>query len=353
MAKTFDLTFINGYAGDPAVLVHIQKTGENLLLDCGLLGSAKSRDLLKVQHLFVSHTHVDHFIGFDRLIRLNIPHGRKLHVYGPEHIIQQVQNKLLGYTWNLIQDHQLPFEITEVLTDGSYNIGQLGKYNDFEAEVCSGEKPRFSTELNGGVTAEGIALDHKGTDSIAYLIKYPQVARVNGSRLSSLGYETGPWIQQLLDAVASHRLEGVLQLAGQPRSIKSLKDELIYFDEAESLLYVTDASFDRENLARLKSLGEANTVVCETSFAYCDLDRALDKAHLTTKHGAMIASLMGAEEFIPFHVSNIYASRCDEVIREAQNFFEEFKSLPRNRLRKIIDDELQSIQSLESGDSVP
>lgn len=77
-------------------------------------------------------------------------------------------------------------------------------------------------------------------------------------------------------------------------------------------------------------------MLSECSFADEHYDRARDKAHLTSKQAALIATYLGAGNLILFHVSNIYSHQTEEVVAEAQNFFTIFQSLSAESLESEI-----------------
>ncbi len=55
---------------------------ESLLFDFGDLHRLPPRKLLKVDYIFVSHTHKDHSIGFDHLLRLCLGRDKPASVSG-------------------------------------------------------------------------------------------------------------------------------------------------------------------------------------------------------------------------------------------------------------------------------
>ena len=115
----YECTLINGIQGDPGVYCFSPRTGEACLFDAGMLEGIGNREILKSRHVFITHAHIDHFIGFDRILRVNIPHGREINCYGPAGFAKNVQGKVRGFLWNLLEPGQLKFKITEVFADGT------------------------------------------------------------------------------------------------------------------------------------------------------------------------------------------------------------------------------------------
>ena len=70
------------------------------------------------EHIFVSHAHVDHFIGFDRLLRLLVGRDTRVSLYGPDGFIDHVQHNeatcgILAHRYSC----DLVFTVTEIASN--------------------------------------------------------------------------------------------------------------------------------------------------------------------------------------------------------------------------------------------
>lgn len=66
MTPSFSPHLVNHPFGDPGLYVDIRWSRRALLFDLGDNVSLSATQLLRAQDIFISHTHMDHFIGFDR-----------------------------------------------------------------------------------------------------------------------------------------------------------------------------------------------------------------------------------------------------------------------------------------------
>jgi ribonuclease Z len=343
MTIPFELEFVNGLSGDPAVYLFNPRAAESLLFDLGSLDGFSHRKLLKVRNVFVSHTHVDHFIGFDRLLRVNIPHRREVRLFGPKGFVDQVYHKIKGYTWNLLDPGQITFEVVEI--DKEFlTRAKLVNDNGFEPTrvkekiTSAPDEPILIYHEVAGVHIYASILDH-GTPSIAYKYMLPPRTQVDAERIKQDGLSEGAWIRevQLCEATGENR---PISIGGQQYLTRDLADKYLIPLESVAVGYLTDIAFSKENVAKLyKLFAGLSMLIGETSFLDDDRSRAFEKKHLTTKMTSLIAAAVGAKDFKPFHFSNIYKG-LNENEEEAQKFFATFKQLDQAAIVKLLDEEL-------------
>src|SRR5208337_210302 len=92
---------VNGRSGDPALYVETLFEKGAIMFDLGDISDLSPRKILRLEHVFVSHAHIDHFFGFDRLLRFLVGRDKVIRLFGTEGFIAQVHHKLAAYRWNL------------------------------------------------------------------------------------------------------------------------------------------------------------------------------------------------------------------------------------------------------------
>ena len=102
MRPKFHPSLVNDRFGDPALFIDFLQERRAILFDLGDIHTLSPRQILRLSDVFVSHTHIDHFIGFDRLLRVLVGRDREVRLYGPTGFIDRVEAKLAAYTWDLV-----------------------------------------------------------------------------------------------------------------------------------------------------------------------------------------------------------------------------------------------------------
>lgn len=320
------LKFVNGTTGDPAVYGFFPKKGQGILLDLGVVDNLSNKELLKVSHVFISHTHIDHFIGFDRILRVNIPHFRTLNFYGPKGIAQNIHHKLLGYTWNLLDTDQLRFKITEIDSEGRISTWSMTNNDQFTLRQESNDLDSSMVgTLTGNINISATYLNHGNIGSIAYKFCFPSRQKIDAQKLSKDGILCGPWIkelQTLLLKSPKDLADNSIVIQNKTYQAKELVERYFIFHKPLSFGYVTDIGFTKENQVSLRNLLDPATfIICEASFLDKDEKRAAEKMHLTTKQAAQIAIDSNCKKLYTFHYSNIYGSQIEDHISEIELFF--------------------------------
>jgi len=153
---------------DICILIKVDNHPFNYIVDCGEAKSLGVKECMNTNAIFISHTHIDHFVNFDTILRHQIGVQRKIVITGPKGIIDQVQNRIKSYCWNLIDEDAIIYEVREILKGGTYISAVLRPplwQKEDEKVVAKStvfEEKQFVVEYE--------ILDHK-TDTIAYLFK--------------------------------------------------------------------------------------------------------------------------------------------------------------------------------------
>ncbi len=178
-----------------------------IMLDLGDISPLSPRKIQPLEHVFVSHTHIDHFIGFDRLLRVLVGREKTIRLYGPNGFIEQVQHKLFAYQWNLIDRFMfdLVFIVTELDAAFAARTARLRSRMRLRSR-----RPMMAASATGVLYSEPTfrvttaVLEHR-TPCLGFAIQEAAHVNVWKNRLSELGLPVGPWLRELKRAVVKNR----------------------------------------------------------------------------------------------------------------------------------------------------
>ena len=101
-----------------------------------------ARRIRRIDQVFVSHAHIDHFVGFDHLLRLLVGHEKSVQLFGPSGFAKRVFHKLQAYRWNLVETYpsDLVFVVSELETENSISTTRFHLRKAFAAEPSVSRK---------------------------------------------------------------------------------------------------------------------------------------------------------------------------------------------------------------------
>src|SRR5690348_18316676 len=118
MRRLFEPRLTNEAFGDPGIYVDFRDERRALLFDVGDIDALTPRKLMRLSDVFVTHAHMDHFAGFDRLLAVILGRKPSLTLMGGPGFIDQVEHKLRAYTWNVLYRYdELVLDVCEIGPD--------------------------------------------------------------------------------------------------------------------------------------------------------------------------------------------------------------------------------------------
>ena len=324
---------INGPFDDPGVFIDFRFGRRALLFDLGDISWLSSREILRVSHVFVSHAHMDHFSGFDRLLRLCLHRPQPLHLFGPAGFIDRVAGKLDAYSWNLLDGNSPPFAITA----SEFNGERVVRRSAFHARDAFRQRSASIPDTRPGLLLdeeefqiEAIVLDH-GVPCLAFALQERRRVNVWTSGLDELGLPVGPWLNQAKSDVRRGEPDDFLVAVpgGRTVPIGMLKENAFRIGPGQRIAYVTDAAGHTENMSKiLKLAAGVDELFIEATFL--EADRALADAnkHLTATDAGTIARRAGVSRTTPFHFSARYLDREHDIRDEVDHAFRDPGPVP-------------------------
>lgn len=260
---------------------------QRILFDCG---EGTQRQLMsdnlkfmRINRIFISHWHADHFAGLIGLVQTMSLEGRDepLHVYGPKETKRFVNQLLsVGYF-----EHSFDLNVHE-LSDGE--------------EVDCGEFTVTAFDVDHRIPALGFVFEEKAK------------IRADMKKAAKLGLETSPLIGKL-------KAGKTIEYKGK----KIAPEDILYTEKGKKVVYTGDTRFC-QNL--LKFSDHADLLIADSTFATEFAKKAHNVKHMTSAQAAKVAKGAHVKKLVLTHFSRRYQEKdaprtTEDLLKEAKEVF--------------------------------
>jgi ribonuclease Z len=263
----------------------IEMGNQLFLMDCGEGTQINLRrykvKIQKIDHIFISHLHGDHFFGLVGLLSTMHLLGRKkeLHIHGPEGLK----------------------EIVEV------QFRNAGSHLSFEMEFHCTKKAGEVVYEDDKVIVSVIPLKHRISCFGYKFQEKPKPRKLDPKALEK--YEIPNYARHALTLGEDFRDEEGKVVPNK----KLTKDP----ESPKAYAYCSDTAYYEKLLPYIE---EVDLLYHETTFLESERERANQTFHSTAKDAAKIAQLAKAQKLIVGHFSNRYKSK-ERFLQEGRQLF--------------------------------
>jgi ribonuclease Z len=321
---------LNGRTGDPAIYIETLFEQRAILFDLGDITSLSPRKIRRLEHVFISHAHIDHFFGFDRLLRVLVGRDKQISLYGPTGFIDRVHHKLQAYLWNLVdrEPGDLTFVVTEIKPGVAAQTVRLRLKTAFAVEAVKTVSTDNGVLVNDPTFRVSTAVLEHRTPCLGFAIEETAHFNVWKTRIETLGLPIGPWLRDLKRAVIENRpddfpvrISSSADSAVQDLPLGKVRD-ILTVTPGQKIGYVTDVADTAANRRAIIELVKgADLLFIEAAFAKTDAALANERAHLTTEAAGQIARQAGVRRVEPFHFSPRYSGNYNRLQDEVMAAF--------------------------------
>jgi ribonuclease Z len=322
---------VNGPFEDPGLFIPFLFEKRAILFDLGDLYSLSPKDILKITNVFVSHTHMDHFVGFDRLLRLLLGRDKNLFLYGPEGFFKNIEGKLAGYSWNLVQNYSNQFILIVSEVHPEYILTrQYPCRHQFEQDGQTRVIP-FEGKLidEPSLSVSAVILDHN-IPCLGFCLQESFHININKNVVESMGLPMGPWLNNFKQALYQNESSDLIfhvpmlteEGKTKPFKLDDLANKIAIINPGQKITYITDVVFNEKNIETIISFAKnSDHLFIEASFLDEHKDIAKKKFHLTALQAGLLARKAGVKALTIFHFSPRYIGKAHLLEKEAMEAF--------------------------------
>jgi ribonuclease Z len=322
-ARAFStVQLVNGSTGDPVLYLDYPGSDNALLFDGGENHALTMQQLGDLEAVFISHHHVDHFIGLDRIMRANIDRDKTLHLFGPENTIQKVYDRIRSYEYPFFPFQKITVEVTELLP---------GKKRTALLECTKRFPPPEVRELdwdgrvcyeNESLQVEAVAVDHT-VPCLAYAMAERTGFHPDSDKLASGLLRPGAWVQEALRMLrAGTPGQTKLDIQGGQFTLTSLANQYFVESPGARVAFVTDTLMTDELKPTLVKLARgAWRLYCDSFYAKAQEKSAKQYKHMMAYQSGELAKAAKVEQLVLIHFSTRYAGKYEALLDEAGAVF--------------------------------
>jgi ribonuclease Z len=334
MPRHFDPALVNDPFDDPVLYVDLVFERRALLFDIGDISGLPTRKLLRISDIFVTHRHMDHFAGFDHLLRRLLGREKRLGIYGPAGLVDAVEHKLKAYTWNLIEgyDGELTIRAAELDPSGEVKSAIFRGRSRFERSESKSEGRRDAILLQeAGLRVRATRLDHGGATVLAYALEERAQINIWRNKVEAMGLVVGPWLRAFKDAMLRGAEDAApIRVAWRPERgdapaslpLGLLKEKIMKVTAGRKIVYVVDCGFSDANQRKIIEIARnADILFIEATFLDADRTVAEARSHLTARQAGTLARMAKAKRLVTLHYSPRYRGEGARLEQEARQAF--------------------------------
>ena len=322
-ARAFsELRLVNGSAGDPVLFVDYPGGDNAILFDGGDNCSLTMKQLGDLEAVFITHHHVDHFIGLDRIMRANIDRDKTLHLFGPESTIQKVYDRIRSYEYPFFPFQKIVVRVTELLA-GRTRTALLECTKKFpppeiREQVWSG---RVCYE-NEFVEVEAVTVEHT-VPCWAYALCEKPGIHPDPEKIARGMLRSGTWVGEALRMLrAGQPGSTLLTIQGGTFTLDALAEGYFEHSTGARVAFVTDTRWSEALKPELAKLAKgAWRLYCDSFYARKEAKSAAQYRHMMAHQSAELAKLAKVDQLVLMHFATRYAGKYEALVDEAREVF--------------------------------
>lgn len=301
---------------DICILIRVENHSYNYICECGEAKALTVKECQNTKAVFISHTHIDHFVNFDTILRHQIGGKQRVIICGPTDITKQVQSRIQSYRWNLIAEDAITYEVREIQSDRSIKRAEL-KPPFWEITPLE-DLQSSNVYENDLFEVTYTILDHK-TDTIAYLFKGRDTTKID---LQKGDFKGGRWVKELKTAFENDDLDIEITINENTYKASDLF-HLINVKKGKKLGVIMDHAASPSNHKNiLETFTEADQVFIESFYKEEDKEGAISNYHSYSSESGRIMKDSQVKEAIPVHFSRKYSQEdIEELIKEFESAY--------------------------------